>query len=147
MSRLLEKTDPIQCRILNRFKICFLVLFYPKFSIHLRCIHGTTWAFFVMLWSRGPTLFLFVYVMRFTLKKVCQQQSVKWYLHNYITIINFGKSNIWLIRKMLHSQANIFNFNGRLNHPPTEMFWTILCFLALWDFEEKLKRKYKGMIR
>ena len=64
--------------------------------------------------------------------------------HNYMTLVNFGKSNIWLIRKIFQSQANIFilftvwiiHQNG-LNHP------IFLLFEILKKIKAKMKRNDK----
>ena len=53
------------------------------------------------------SLFRFVYIMiKFSKSSWHGRYKIIWY--NFITMINFGKSNIWLIRKMFQNQAKIF---------------------------------------
>ena len=71
-------------------------------------------------------------IMRFSWKQVIYE------------MINFWSSDIWLIRKIFQSEANIFSSIYSLYHP-LRMVWNIMGFPALWDFE--VKRKFKLMTK
>ena len=144
MSRACWRKRTNMWSIIGRLKICSVILFGPNISILLWCFQGVTrvsFPKFLISWS----LFRFVYIM--SLVKASLPAAILMALKALShSMINFGKSNIWLLRKIFQSQVYIFIqaihgwiiHQDGLNHP------RFSCSLRFWG---KWKRKWEGKTR